>query len=120
MATISKFLADHPLPWRIRKGDAASVIDDANGTWIDGGLRQNFAAFVVELANATSGTLNAISRKDADLISTAHGAQIAIDELRAELTSTQEDAAELHDLVAVQRELIERLQNRIKRLEARA
>jgi len=73
---------------------------------------------------------NAISRKDADLIAATaeigklraevHGAQLAVDELRAELMAEQIEAAELHDLFAVQQELVKRLQNRIKRLEARA
>jgi len=127
---IDEFLATHPLPWKMDELNVYASIVDAKNVLIENTLRPPFAEFVVELVNGMSGTLDAIARKNAMLNEAAakieelraerDSAIENFDELRAELTSAEEDAAELHDLVAVQRELIDRLQARVKRLEARS
>jgi len=136
---IQEYLEAHPLPWRLDSngGDSFVAIYDANDNRIDFALNPRFAECVAELANIYANTSEIIGRKNV-LLGEAAG---KIDELRKERDDARraatewniqrvaavDDAADLRgavgvlrDLIGAQRELIDHLQNHIRRLEARS
>lgn len=131
MATINDFLAAHPT-----SDDCKWIMNrlEKLGLALEEKHCDAILAFCIRIQDEQA---NAISRKDAML----NAASLTIDdlraereradaayvemrdacnELRAELLAAQTDAAELHDIIGAQRELIERLQRRLARKEAKA
>jgi uncharacterized coiled-coil DUF342 family protein len=145
---INEFLLAHPAPWSKVDNANRDDIIDANGVDIELYITPAFAEFVVALINQrhenrgwlstvgemaeakleelrrerdeARGSLNAMIDEYNAAVARRDDMEVAVLAAQQDATDLRAEMSELHDIIKAQRALIDGLQRRLDRMEARA